>query len=67
MNDASDVAGCGGCRNERGTESREETSTIAVLTSKPASLRTFAATSAFSCRKSASTTRLPALTRRAIA
>src|SRR5271166_2832241 len=40
---------------------------VAVLTSKPALLRVFAAASAFSWRKSASTTCLPAPTRRAIA
>ena len=49
------------------TDSREDTSTVAVLTSKPASLSTFAAASAFSLRRSASKTCLPALTRRAIA
>src|SRR4029453_8858567 len=40
---------------------------VAVLTSKPALLSVFAAASAFSWRKSASTTCLVALTRRAIA
>ena len=49
------------------TDSREETSTVAVLTSNPASPSTFAAASAFSRRRSASRTCLPALTRRAIA
>jgi hypothetical protein len=38
-----------------------------VLTSKPALLSTSAAAVAFSWRKSASSTRLPALTRRAMA
>ena len=46
---------------------REDTSTVAVLTSKPALLSTSAAASAFLWRRSASTTRLPALTRRAMA
>jgi hypothetical protein len=49
------------------TESREDTSTVAVLTSNPALLRTVAAASAFCLFKSASRTRLPELTRRAIA
>ena len=49
------------------TDAREDTSTLAVLTSNPASARTLAAVSAFSRRRSASRTRLPALTRRAMA
>src|SRR5512132_60344 len=49
------------------TDSRDDTSTVAVLTSNPALLNTSAAASAFSWRKSASRTCLPALTRRAIA
>src|SRR6476619_5121610 len=49
------------------TDLRDDTSTVAVLTSNPALLNTSAAASAFSWRKSASTTCLPALTRRAIA
>jgi hypothetical protein len=49
------------------TDSREDTSTIVVLTSNPASFRTFAVASAFCWRKSASRTCLPALIRRAIA
>src|SRR5271165_5477752 len=49
------------------TESREETSTVAVVTSKPALLSTSAAASAFSWCRSAIRTVLPALTRRAIA
>jgi len=49
------------------TDSREDTSTVAVLTSNPASLNTSAATSAFCWRRSANRTCLPALTRRAIA
>src|SRR5579862_6297892 len=49
------------------TDAREETSTMAELAAKPASCRTFAAASACSLRRSASSTRLPALIRRAIA
>jgi len=49
------------------TDSREDTSTVAVLTSNPASRNTSAATSAFCWRRSANRTCLPALTRRAIA
>jgi hypothetical protein len=49
------------------TEARDDTSTTAVVTSKPASLSVFAAASAFSRRKSANNSFLPALTRRAIA
>jgi hypothetical protein len=49
------------------TDSREDTSVVAVLTSNPASRITSAAPSAFSLRRSATTTCLPALTRRAIA
>ena len=49
------------------TEGRDDTSTVAVLTSNPASRRTLAAASAFSWRRSARTTCLPALTRRAMA
>jgi hypothetical protein len=49
------------------TDSRDDTSTVVVLTSNPALLNTSAAASAFSWRKSASRTCLPALTRRAIA
>src|SRR5271166_10136 len=49
------------------TDRRDDTSTVAVLTSNPASLRTFATASAVSIRRSASTTCLPTLTRRAIA
>jgi hypothetical protein len=49
------------------TDSRDDTSTVAVLTSNPALLSISAAASAFSWRRSASRTNLPALTRRAIA
>ena len=49
------------------TDGRDDTSTAAVLTSNPASLRTFATASAVSIRRSANTTCLPTLTRRAIA
>ena len=49
------------------TDSRDDTSTVAVLTSNPASLITSAAASAFAWRRSASRTCLPALARRAIA
>jgi hypothetical protein len=49
------------------TDARDDTSTVAVLTSNPASSMTWLAASAFSARRSASTTCLPALTRRAIA
>jgi hypothetical protein len=49
------------------TDSRDDTSTIAVLTSNPALLNISAAASAFSWRRSASSTYFPALTRRAIA
>ena len=49
------------------TDSRDETSTVLVLTSKPASRSTSAAASAFASFRSAKTTCLPALTRRAIA
>ena len=49
------------------TDSREDTSTVVVLTSKPALRSTSAAASALAWRRSASTTCLPALTRRAIA
>jgi len=49
------------------TESRDDTSTVAVLTSNPASASTSAAASALRWRRSASTTCLPALTRRAMA
>ena len=55
------------CFTSASTAAREETSTVAVLTVKPASFRTFAAASATSSRRSASRTCLPALTRRAIA
>ena len=48
-------------------DSREDTSTVAVVTSKPALLSTSAAASALLWRRSASTTCLPALTRRAMA
>jgi hypothetical protein len=43
-------------------EARDDTSTVVVVTSKPASLNVFAAASAFSWRGSASRTCLPALT-----
>jgi hypothetical protein len=49
------------------TDSREETSTVAVLTSKPALRKVSPAASALAWRRSASTTCLPALTRRAMA
>ena len=49
------------------TDSREDTSTVAVLTSNPALRNTSAAASAFSWCRSASRTCLPALTRRAMA
>jgi hypothetical protein len=49
------------------SDSREDTSTVAVLTSNPALLNTKAATSALPWCRSANRTRLPALTRRAIA
>jgi hypothetical protein len=49
------------------TDSREDTSTVAVLTSNPALLNTSAATSAFPWRRSANRTCFPALTRRAMA
>jgi hypothetical protein len=49
------------------TDSRDDTSTVAVVTSKPAFRITSAAASAFAWCRSASTTCLPALTRRAIA
>lgn len=49
------------------TDSRDDTSTIAVITSNPALLNISAAASAFSGRRSASSTCFPALTRRAIA
>jgi len=48
-------------------DSREETSTVAVLTSSPAFCITSAALSAFSRCRSAETTCFPALTRRVIA
>jgi len=48
-------------------DSRDDTSTVAVLTSNPALLSTSAAASALLWRRSASTTCFPALTRRAIA
>jgi hypothetical protein len=47
-------------------DSREEISTVAVLTSNPALLITSAAAFAFSARRSASRTCFPAPTRRAI-
>jgi hypothetical protein len=46
---------------------REDTSTLAVVTSKPALLSTSAATSALPWCRSATRTCLPALTRRAMA
>jgi hypothetical protein len=49
------------------TDWRDDTSTVVVLTSNPASNITLAAASAFSRRRSASRTCLPALTRRAMA
>ena len=49
------------------TDSRDDTSTVAVLTSNPALPSISAAASAFSGRRSANTTCLSALTRRAIA
>jgi hypothetical protein len=49
------------------TEAREETSTVAVVTSYPALRIVSAAASALAGRRSATTTCLPALTRRAIA
>src|SRR5271166_2014016 len=49
------------------TEARDDTSTVVVVTSKPASLNVFAAASAFSWRRSASSSCLPAPTRRAMA
>ena len=49
------------------SNSREDTSTVAVLTSKPALLNTSAAASAFPWGRSANRTCLPAPTRRAIA
>ena len=49
------------------SDSREDTSTIAVLTSNPALRNTSAATSAFPWHRPANRTCLPALTRRAIA
>src|SRR5271165_6033766 len=49
------------------TDSREDTSTVVVLTSKPALASTSAASSALLLWRSATTTCLPALTRRAIA
>ena len=49
------------------TDAREDTSTVVVLTSNPALRSTSAAASALARRRSASTTCLPALTRRAIA
>src|SRR5215207_1570040 len=49
------------------TDSRDDTSTVAVLTSNPALLRTLATASVFSWRRPANRTCLPALTRRAIA
>jgi hypothetical protein len=49
------------------TDSREDTSTVAVLASNPALLNTSAATSAFPRCRSANRTCLPALTCRAMA
>src|SRR4051794_6813071 len=49
------------------TDSREDTSTVVVLTSNPALCIASAAASAFACRRSASTMCLAAPTRRAIA
>jgi hypothetical protein len=48
-------------------DARDDTSTVVVLTSKPALPKASAAASAFAWCRSASTTCLPALTRRAIA
>ena len=63
-----DVAECCGGLGEGVDRARARTtSTVAVVTSNPASRKTSAAASAFSMRRSASTTCLPVLTRRAIA
>ena len=54
------------CSTSESTDSRNDTSTAAVLVSNPAAASTSAAASAFSWRRSASRTCLPALTRRAM-
>lgn len=55
------------CSASDWTDAREATSTTAVETSKPASAITVAAACALSSRRSARTTRFPALTRGAMA
>ena len=61
VDEAGDVAEPVAVSTSAWTDSRDDTSTVAVLTSNPASRSTSAAASAFSWRRSASTTCLPAL------